>query len=158
MGLTVTNGIEKGIAQVIYQSFLISCRVSSVFNKDVKNYGKSGMIDLTNEETCWSSDSGSPQFIQYGPIEDEIDTIKTISIMFQGGYTAKSLQLFVKFTNSSDWILQDTLIPTDSSLLQTFQPSQSAIGQERRLEYFKLVFNSSHDLYGRIVIYKLQIN
>lgn len=31
------------------------CRVSSVLNRDVKQFGKKHMFDA-NEETCWNSD------------------------------------------------------------------------------------------------------
>jgi len=61
-------------------------RVSSVLNKDAKQFGRQNMID-GNEETCWNSDQGSPQFVQ---IRFECPTkVDLLKIMFQGGFSAK---------------------------------------------------------------------
>ncbi|CAF3975957.1 unnamed protein product [Rotaria sordida] len=61
-------------------------RVSSVLNKDNKNYGKKNLID-GNEETCWNSEAGSPQWIQITPMK--CISLNSIAIKFQGGFAAK---------------------------------------------------------------------
>jgi hypothetical protein len=56
-------------------------KVSSVLNKDTKQFGKQFLTD-NNLETCWNSDQGKNQFIQ---IEFESpQTPKQIKLMFQG--------------------------------------------------------------------------
>lgn len=75
-------------------------RVSSVLNKDTKQFGKQYMIDGT-EETCWNSDQGSPQsvFIKFDDAEEIAQgkslTIHAINIMFQGGFVGKVLINFI---------------------------------------------------------------
>ena len=41
---------------------LAECRVSSVLNRNTKNYGKQFLFD-EDPETCWSSDQGTPQWV-----------------------------------------------------------------------------------------------
>jgi hypothetical protein len=40
-------------------------KVSSVLNRNVKEFGKQFLFD-GREDTCWNSDQGSPQIIQVG--------------------------------------------------------------------------------------------
>ncbi|CAF1026202.1 unnamed protein product [Adineta ricciae] len=61
-------------------------RVSSVLNKDNKNYGKKNLID-GSEETCWNSEAGSSQWIQITPTTPF--ALSSVAIKFQGGFAAK---------------------------------------------------------------------
>ncbi|NWH83179.1 NR2CA protein, partial [Piaya cayana] len=61
-------------------------RVSSVLNRDVKQFGKKHMFD-TSEETCWNSDQGTSQWVTL----DFPNTVKVsqLHIQFQGGFSSR---------------------------------------------------------------------
>nr|XP_047908416.1 nuclear receptor 2C2-associated protein isoform X2 [Anser cygnoides] len=61
-------------------------RVSSVLNRDVKQFGKKHMFDA-NEETCWNSDQGARQWVAL----DFPRTVKVsqLHIQFQGGFSSR---------------------------------------------------------------------
>ncbi|KAM6041858.1 nuclear receptor 2C2-associated protein isoform 2-T3 [Chlamydotis macqueenii] len=61
-------------------------RVSSVLNRDVKQFGKKHMFD-GNEETCWNSDQGTCQWVTL----DFPRTVKLsqLHIQFQGGFSSR---------------------------------------------------------------------
>ncbi|KAF6773867.1 hypothetical protein AHF37_07324 [Paragonimus kellicotti] len=68
------------------------CRiaVSSVLNKDSKQYGKAHLFD-GNPETCWNSDHGSPQWIHIhlqSPVR-----LEAIRVQFQGGFSGLDMSL-----------------------------------------------------------------
>uniref|UniRef100_T1IWQ7 F5/8 type C domain-containing protein n=1 Tax=Strigamia maritima TaxID=126957 RepID=T1IWQ7_STRMM len=68
--------------------------VSSVLNKDVKQFGKKYIFD-NRDDTCWNSDQGSPQWILIEfPSAVEI---REIHIQFQGGFSGKDCWLEGKF-------------------------------------------------------------
>ncbi|KAM7410214.1 hypothetical protein PAMA_001590 [Pampus argenteus] len=68
-------------------------RVSSVLNRDVKQYGKKYMFDC-NEETCWNSDQGECQWVALEfPHSVKVSELK---IQFQGGFSSKTCRLEVK--------------------------------------------------------------
>ncbi|XP_056270944.1 nuclear receptor 2C2-associated protein [Pseudoliparis swirei] len=65
-------------------------RVSSVLNRDVKQYGKKHMFDC-NEETCWNSDQGECQWVSLEfpqPVK-----VSELKLLFQGGFSAKTCRL-----------------------------------------------------------------
>ncbi|XP_054458678.1 nuclear receptor 2C2-associated protein isoform X1 [Anoplopoma fimbria] len=65
-------------------------RVSSVLNRDVKQFGKKYMFDC-NEETCWNSDQGECQWVSLGfPQSVKVSELK---VQFQGGFSAKTCRL-----------------------------------------------------------------
>ncbi|XP_036969563.1 nuclear receptor 2C2-associated protein isoform X2 [Acanthopagrus latus] len=65
-------------------------RVSSVLNRDVKQYGKKYMFD-SNEETCWNSDQGECQWVILEfPQSVRVSQLK---VQFQGGFSAKTCKL-----------------------------------------------------------------
>ncbi|XP_075380152.1 nuclear receptor 2C2-associated protein isoform X1 [Mycteria americana] len=61
-------------------------RVSSVLNRDVKQFGKKHMFDAS-EETCWNSDQGTCQWVTL----DFPRTVKVsqFHIQFQGGFSSR---------------------------------------------------------------------
>lgn len=62
------------------------CRVSSVLNRDIKQYGKVFMFD-GEEETCWNSDRGSPQTVT---VElPSAASVCCLEIRFQGGFATR---------------------------------------------------------------------
>ncbi|KAG7487973.1 hypothetical protein MATL_G00029340 [Megalops atlanticus] len=65
-------------------------RVSSVLNRDVKQFGKKYMFD-SNEETCWNSDQGGCQwvFLEFPqPVR-----VSEVKVQFQGGFSGKTCRL-----------------------------------------------------------------
>ncbi|KAL4000337.1 ATP-dependent DNA helicase 2 subunit 1 [Sarotherodon galilaeus] len=84
-------------------------RVSSVLNRDVKQYGKKYMFDC-NEETCWNSDQGECQWVSLEfPNSVRVSELK---VQFQGGFSAKTFpiqeapvvdKVKIMFENSADF-------------------------------------------------------
>ncbi|NXP72511.1 NR2CA protein, partial [Ramphastos sulfuratus] len=62
------------------------CRVSSVLNRDGKQFGKQHMFDAS-EETCWNSDQGTCQWVTL----DFPSTVKVsqLQVQFQGGFSSR---------------------------------------------------------------------
>uniref|UniRef100_A0A8C9W5B6 Nuclear receptor 2C2-associated protein n=1 Tax=Scleropages formosus TaxID=113540 RepID=A0A8C9W5B6_SCLFO len=65
-------------------------RVSSVLNRDAKQFGKKYMFDC-NEETCWNSDQGLSQWVllQF----PRASRVSAVILQFQGGFSAKTCRL-----------------------------------------------------------------
>ncbi|KAJ1531059.1 hypothetical protein ONE63_005888 [Megalurothrips usitatus] len=121
------------------------CKVSSVLNKDAKQFGKKNMFD-NNDETCWNSDQGTPQFISILlPTEEDIDKIE---IQFQGGFVGQDC-LFCSTRESGEKNEDVPFYPEDVNSVQSFPLSKIV-----RAKKFTVVFNKSTDFFGRIVIYK----
>lgn len=124
------------------------CRVSTVMNKDSRNYGKQFMYD-DYDDTCWYSDAGLPQWIRI--TFEKTNTISGFEIQFQGGFAGKVCLVNIDDDNEST-ILQEYFYPNDINASQRFALKNPATGKS-----FKMIFNESTDLFGRIVVYKLCI-
>ncbi|CAM4813764.1 unnamed protein product [Rotaria magnacalcarata] len=125
-------------------------RVSSVLNKDNRNYGKKNLID-DSEETCWNSEAGSPQWIQITPTKSI--SLDSIALKFQGGFAAKR---FVIETRQEDGTFTSIaeFFPDDHGKQQVFRlPTAHVIDQIP----VRLTFYDSYDTFGRIIIYILKI-
>lgn len=151
--------------------------MSSVLNKDVKQFGKKNMFD-SSDETCWNSDqvcehrnfwSGdfgtstklfwwffefdSTFQLQGTPqfisvlLEKEKE-ISKISIQFQGGFVGQDCQ-FSSVCGSGEKNEDIPFYPEDINSVQTFDISPSV-----KAKKFTVVFNKSTDFFGRIVVYK----
>jgi hypothetical protein len=121
-----------------------------VFNKDVKNFGKQHLFDK-NDETCWSSEDGPTQAILLAfskPV-----TLESIAIMYQGGYSSKELCLEVVCGGDTTFVQAETMRPTDTSDLQLFD----MVKPIRNVQKLALKSLNASDLFGRIVIYKLDL-
>ncbi|XP_028299747.1 nuclear receptor 2C2-associated protein [Gouania willdenowi] len=133
-------------------SSLICCetqsRVSSVLNRDVKQYGKKYMFD-SNEETCWNSDQGECQWVSLEfPRSVQISLLR---IQFQGGFSAKQCRLEGRPEDGTITVLSH-FYPEDNNSLQSF-PIQEAPAVHR----VKIVFENSADFFGRVIVYSLDI-
>merc|ERR1711976_376533 len=118
-------------------------KVSSVLNKNTKEYGKQFLID-GDCESCWQSDkslNGTQTIIL---TFSEPTQITSLNLQFQGGFAASQVQLL-----SGDQEL-DTVHPEDSNKLQTFalKPLTNTV------EQIKLCMKAN-DFYGRIIVYQL---
>ncbi|XP_010869882.2 nuclear receptor 2C2-associated protein [Esox lucius] len=126
----------------------IQCRVSSVLNRDVKQFGKKYMFD-SNEETCWNSDQGDSQWVTLEfpqPIR-----VSQLKVQFQGGFSGKTCRLEGCLKDEDMDKIAD-FYPEDNSSLQSF-PIQAA----PTLNCLKIVFENSADFFGRIIVYSLDI-
>ncbi|CAG5132213.1 unnamed protein product [Candidula unifasciata] len=124
-------------------------RVSSVLNKDTKQFGKNNLFD-NSEETCWNSDQGSPQWIllEFG---EEV-CVKEIHIQFHGGFVGKNCWLESSQAGSKDLTKFHSFYPQDINQTQVF-----SLPEVVPLSSLKIVFDDSTDFFGRITIYKLDI-
>ena len=122
---------------------LFSAKVSSVLNKNVKEFGKKFLFD-DREDKCWNSDQGTPQFI-YLTFDPTMKNVRELQIQFQGGFVGKDCHVIV---NDKEPVL---FFPEDSNKLQTFQFDFEEV------QTMKIVFNSSTDFFGRITIYQLKL-
>ncbi|XP_011503583.1 PREDICTED: nuclear receptor 2C2-associated protein, partial [Ceratosolen solmsi marchali] len=124
-------------------------RVSSVLNKNGKIYGKQFMFDK-NDETCWNSDCGSPQWIVLNYYK-EIN-LTSLEIQFQGGFAGLKCQIQAGSNLKNLNYFQD-IFPENSNSIQLFK-----LISVIKAKIFKLVFQNSTDFFGRIIIYKLLLN
>uniref|UniRef100_A0A3B3Z504 Nuclear receptor 2C2-associated protein n=1 Tax=Poecilia mexicana TaxID=48701 RepID=A0A3B3Z504_9TELE len=116
-------------------------RVSSVLNRDVKQFGKKFMFDC-NEETCWNSDQGDRQWVLLEfPQSVKVSEVK---LQFQGGFSAKACRLEGKRCG----FLKEVI-----AILTLDFPIQEA----PTVDKVKILFENSTDLFGRIVVYSLDI-
>ncbi|XP_065102130.1 nuclear receptor 2C2-associated protein isoform X2 [Paramisgurnus dabryanus] len=111
-------------------------RVSSVLNRDVKQFGKKFMFDA-NEETCWNSDQ---------PVK-----ATDLRLQFQGGFSGKSCKLEGSAKENDLKHILD-FYPEDDNSLQSFPIPDSPLVQR-----LKIVFENSTDFFGRIIVYTLDI-
>ncbi|XP_064390493.1 nuclear receptor 2C2-associated protein-like [Halichondria panicea] len=117
-------------------------KVSSVLNRDVKQFGKKFMFD-GDEETCWNSDQGSPQFVS---IELPYSAcVSRVHIRFQGGFASTHCIL----ASGSE---QHSFYPEDINSLQVFPVPSAEPSKTHKIE-----FRTSTDFYGRLTVYQLQL-
>ncbi|XP_052385273.1 nuclear receptor 2C2-associated protein isoform X1 [Oncorhynchus keta] len=123
-------------------------RVSSVLNRDVKQFGKKYMFD-SNEETCWNSDQGDFQWVTLEfpqPVR-----VSELKVQFQGGFSGKTCRL--EGSPKAGELAKIThFYPEDNSSLQSF-PIQEA----HMVHRLKIVFENSADFFGRIIVYSLDV-
>ncbi|XP_053145395.1 nuclear receptor 2C2-associated protein [Hemicordylus capensis] len=122
-------------------------RVSSVLNREVKQFGKKYMFD-GNEETCWNSDQGTIQWLTLEfpqPVQ-----VSQIQIQFQGGFTSQKCTL-QGCRKGEELSPVTSFYPEDTNSLQNF------LLPETTLDKLKITFENSTDFFGRIIIYSLDI-
>ncbi|XP_067254761.1 nuclear receptor 2C2-associated protein isoform X1 [Chanodichthys erythropterus] len=123
-------------------------RVSSVLNRDVKQFGKKFMFD-SNEETCWNSDQGESQWV----VLEFPQSVKVseLRLQFQGGFSGKSCKLEGSAKEEDLKHILD-LYPEDNNGLQSFPIRDAPLVQR-----LKIVFENSADFFGRVIVYTLDI-
>uniref|UniRef100_A0A3Q3VJU9 Nuclear receptor 2C2-associated protein n=1 Tax=Mola mola TaxID=94237 RepID=A0A3Q3VJU9_MOLML len=119
---------------LVCNSTLVVGMVSSVLNRDVKQYGKKYMFD-GNEETCWNSDQGELQWV----ILEFPQSVKVseLKVQFQGGFSAKTCTLEGK------------------TLRLSFPPSH--FNEAHAVDKVKIMFENSADFFGRLIVYSLDV-
>ncbi|KAK9967577.1 hypothetical protein ABG768_001965 [Culter alburnus] len=115
-------------------------RVSSVLNRDVKQFGKKFMFD-SNEETCWNSDQGESQWV----VLEFPQSVKVseLRLQFQGGFSGKSCKL------------EGSAKEEDLKHILDFYPEDNNYAP--LVQRLKIVFENSADFFGRIIVYTLDI-
>eukprot|EP00667_Euglena_gracilis_P025501 EG_transcript_29961 len=124
------------------------CAVSSVLNRDTRQFGKAHLF-TPDAEGCWQSQPGSPQSITLtfrGPVR-----LQELRLTSQGGFCGRHVQLLTAASMEEPLALLQELHPADTNAEQRF--SCEAAGVVR----LQLLFPDSTDLYGRIVVYRLQV-
>ncbi|XP_064474968.1 nuclear receptor 2C2-associated protein-like [Ornithodoros turicata] len=123
-------------------------RVSSVLNKDAKQFGKKHLTDGV-DDTCWNSDQGTPQWIH---IEFPSPVLPTeLQMQFQGGFVGKDVHLeSVDSTVSNSFVRVCDIYPSDDNSTQSFP-----VKLQNPVVALRILFGSSTDMFGRIVLYKL---
>ncbi|NXG91766.1 NR2CA protein, partial [Stercorarius parasiticus] len=131
------------------------CRVSSVLNRDVKQFGKKHMFDAS-EETCWNSDQGTCQWVTL----DFPRTVKVsqLHIQFQGGFSSRLCTL-EGCRAGEELVKISDLYPEDTHAMQiSFAALQAGFQvEETVLDKLKITFENSTDFFGRIVVYHLGV-
>ncbi|KAI7790895.1 nuclear receptor 2C2-associated protein [Triplophysa rosa] len=132
-------------------------RVSSVLNRDVKQFGKKFMFDA-NEETCWNSDQGGCQWV----ILEFPQPVKAteLRLQFQGGFSGKTSKLEGSAEEEDLKHILD-FYPEDNNCLQISLHVPPIlpfpIPDAPLVQRLKIVFENSADFFGRIIVYTLDI-
>ncbi|NXQ07322.1 NR2CA protein, partial [Vidua macroura] len=127
-------------------------RVSSVLNRDVKQFGKQHLFD-GSEETCWNSDQGTSQWVTLDfprPVK-----VSQLHIQFQGGFSSRLCTLEGCRTGE-ELVKISELYPQDSHAMQISFPRMVMV-EETVLDKLKITFGSSTDFFGRVVVYHLGV-
>ncbi|XP_033155879.1 nuclear receptor 2C2-associated protein isoform X2 [Drosophila simulans] len=106
----------------------------------------------TREETSWNSDEGTPQFITLSL--EEPQKVSGFSFQFQGGFSGQKSEL-IMYSADGAQIHQEPFYPEDINSPQVFPIAESV--REKACSKLKFVFESSTDLFGRIIVYDLQL-
>jgi len=129
-------------------------KVSSTLDKSV---GKKNLTD-GNIETCWTSQQGLPQFIQFN-FESPV-VPKHVSLVFQGGFVGTRCSIYTLLSPESvkGWQHFSNIYPEDVNRRQIFDlepadPDLIASG----IRAIKFVFNASSDFFGRITVYDFKL-
>ncbi|NWU73227.1 NR2CA protein, partial [Pterocles burchelli] len=122
-------------------------RVSSVLNRDVKQFGKKRMFD-GSEETCWNSDQGTCQWVTL----DFPRTVRVsqLHIQFQGGFSSRLCTL-EGCRMGEELVKISDLYPEDINAMQI------SFVEETVLDKLKITFGNSTDFFGRVVVYHLGV-
>lgn len=135
--------------------YISRCVVSSVLNRDVKQYGKANLFD-NNPESCWNSDSGSPQWILIGL--NSRARISDVVLQFQGGFAALEVELQMWNEETKDTKECHTFYPANANSAQSFVLSNREGQDLAAYSNCCIVFKKSSDFFGRIIVYKLQFH
>jgi len=101
------------------------------------------------EDTCWNSDQGSPQWISF--TFDEPIIINELQIKFQGGFVGQDC--YVELDKEVESGHKNVpFYPEDINSLQKFDISNSY-----PVSHLKIVFGKSTDFFGRVTIYTLDL-
>ncbi|KAI0094405.1 galactose-binding domain-like protein [Irpex rosettiformis] len=129
-------------------------KVSSTLDKSV---GKKHLTD-GSPESCWTSQQGTPQFIQLS--FDTAIIPKRIMLTFQGGFVGRICSIDIQRSGNEEhskakWERWTQVFPEDINRKQTFELPGETVAQG--VLGLKLIFEESSDFFGRITVYDLQL-
>ncbi|XP_057294797.1 nuclear receptor 2C2-associated protein-like [Hydractinia symbiolongicarpus] len=127
-------------------NLISSTIVSSVLNRDVKQFGKKFLFD-NNDDTCWNSDQGEYQHVTV-QFEKPV-CVTDIHVQFQGGFSCK--QFDVKLFRDGNEETLCSCYPEDVNVMQQFK--LESVDESSKI---KLLFTKHTDFFGRIIIYNLK--
>ncbi|XP_076978182.1 nuclear receptor 2C2-associated protein [Tamandua tetradactyla] len=122
-------------------------RVSSVLNRNTRQFGKKHMFDQ-DEETCWNSDQGPSQWVML-EFPQRV-RVSQLQIQFQGGFSSRRGRLEASQGTEALHKVVD-FYPEDNNSLQIF-PVPAA-----EVDWLKVTFEDTTDFFGRVVIYHLRV-
>ncbi|KAJ7070690.1 galactose-binding like protein [Mycena amicta] len=126
-------------------------KVSSTLEKS----GKKHLID-GNPETCWTSQQGLPQYVQFTFPERRV-VPESIDLTFQGGFVGTRCAAKVSAREGDSWELLTHIFPEDINKRQQFSFLNATAGIEGGIERLRLEFEESSDFFGRITLYDLKL-
>merc|ERR1712126_493951 len=106
---------------------------------------------LMEEDTCWNSDQGIPQYIRVTLNDKQKSTKLMLKVQFQGGFCGKESEIC--FKNGSEEVLTHNFYPKDDNDYQEFMIES----EEIEFDNLQITFKSTTDFYGRIIIYQLSL-
>eukprot|EP00160_Parvularia_atlantis_P011048 Unigene21510_Nuclearia_a/m.57515 Unigene21510_Nuclearia_a/g.57515 ORF Unigene21510_Nuclearia_a/g.57515 Unigene21510_Nuclearia_a/m.57515 type:complete len:149 (+) Unigene21510_Nuclearia_a:3-449(+) len=124
-------------------------RVSSVLGRNARAHGRQCLVD-GDDETCWRSEQGRPQWVA-GALRPGA-RVDAVVAAFQGGFAARTAELWAAPAPDAALMLHATLHPADSNGEQVLRVAPPLTGAAA----FRLVLDSS-DLFGRVVCYKFDV-
>ena len=133
-----------------------------MLNKN-KLYSANNALDNKNESTCWNSDGQADGNTEHSFIVNfhRNVQISSISLQFQGGFVAEECDFYTTNTpeGKANWKkIQDAYIePEDLNTIQKFDLDECEDISALVCNAVKLVFNSSSDFYGRVILYKVEL-
>ncbi|KAF8167493.1 hypothetical protein B0H34DRAFT_19325 [Crassisporium funariophilum] len=131
-------------------------QVSSTLEKST---GKKNLID-NSPETCWTSQQGLPQFVQFRFTKRVMP--KRLSIIFQGGFVGTRCAVCIPMSSDEaakkDWQALTYIYPEDVNRRQVFELECTKPDLiDGGVTGVKLVFEESSDFFGRITVYDLRL-
>ncbi|KII93288.1 hypothetical protein PLICRDRAFT_694498 [Plicaturopsis crispa FD-325 SS-3] len=131
-------------------------KVSSTLDKSV---GKKYLTD-DSPETCWTSQQGTPQYIQLQFPHRVLPT--SLSITFQGGFVGTRCSVTAISSSESpgaaNWVPLTSIYPEDVNRRQSFDLDTEALSEAGEgVQGLKIVFEESSDFFGRITVYDIKI-
>jgi len=137
------------MSNLVSDSSQFTARVSSVLNRNVKEFGKKFLFD-GREDSCWNSEQGSPQWVQL--TFEEPKAASELQLMFQGGFAGKNCWLETEAADGGELTKFQDFYPEDTNKLQTFKFDSAPTSR-----VFRVVFSDSTDFFGRVTIYQMNL-
>ncbi|KAG8517198.1 Nuclear receptor 2C2-associated protein [Galemys pyrenaicus] len=124
-------------------------RVSSVLNRNTRQFGKKHLFDQ-DEETCWNSDQGPIQWVLL-EFPQRI-RVSQLQIQFQGGFSSRRgrLEAHCRCRREVGWEIPCHLFAL-TTCAHTFPVPAAEVDQ------LKVTFEDATDFFGRVVIYHLRV-
>ncbi|KAF8743701.1 hypothetical protein AX14_001227 [Amanita brunnescens Koide BX004] len=126
-------------------------KVSSTLDRSA---GKKHLVD-NDPETCWTSQQGLPQYIQFTFTERVVP--QKLFLTFQGGFVGTRCSVHVLLFNQQEWTILTNVYPEDVNRRQSFDLIPSETDIANGVTGLKLIFEESSDFFGRITIYDLKL-